>query len=115
MAYTYLFFRPLRLPLTSQELSAETVLPLDDYTTVRDSLERVFPNINWQSTAEGHVTVEEGWMEFLLGPGAETLSLRCSLGGDYRTVVQRLCNELEWIAFDQEPVFYQPHQPPIPA
>lgn len=115
MAYTYLFFRPRRLPLAPHELSAETVLPLRDAAAVRAALEGAVPGIDWVSDREGRAEAEGRWMEFHLDPDAGTLALRCSLRADYREIVQRLCDELGWLAFDEQPLCYQPHQPPMPA
>lgn len=115
MAYTYLFFRPLRLPLDAAELGSDTVLPLDDAGLVRASLDRVLPGLDWQGPTEARVTVDGLWMEWRLDPQAGALSLRCSLRHDYRAIVQRLCDQTGWIAFDQEPWCYQPHRPPMRA
>ncbi|MBV9773031.1 MAG: hypothetical protein JO040_03740 [Gemmatimonadetes bacterium] len=115
MAYTYLFFHPLRLPLASHELSGETVLPLDDPAAVRSALEEVIPGIRWVSAREGRTEVQGQWMEFFLRPEVGTLGLRCSLRADYQPIVQRLCDELGWLAFDEQPVCYQPHRLPMPA
>ena len=115
MARTYLFFRPLRLPLSSQDLNAETVLPLNDAVYVRSSLERMLPAIAWEGGSIGRAEFEGKWLEFSLGSEGDTLSMRCSLRADYEPVVQRLCDELGWLAFDEQPLCYQPHRPPVPA
>ena len=116
MAYSYLFFRPSHLPLATHELSAQTALDLGDPVAVRAELDRVFPNIEWTDALWGSTTVEGLWLEFRLPTApANTLSLRCSLRADYARIVQHLCDETGWIAFDQEPRCYQPHRAPIPA
>ncbi|MEW5931033.1 MAG: hypothetical protein AB1941_26515 [Gemmatimonadota bacterium] len=115
MAYRYLFFRPARLPLTPEELSADTVLELDDGAEVRASLDRALPGIAWTGDGQGRTDVNGQWMEFFYAPGEGTLSLRCSLRADYGPIVQRLCDATGWIAFDERPRCYQPHRPPMPA
>ncbi len=117
MATTWLFFQPQRLPLAGTDLDADTVLPLCDADSTRAALARLLPGIEWVGAGEGHVEVDGQWLEFDLGAGGEdgTLSLRCPLRADYRAFVQRLCDELGWLAFDETPLCYQPHRPPIPA
>ena len=115
MAYSYQFYRPARLPLTTDELGSDTVLELDDAAAVREALQRAFPEIEWTGS-EGRVTQDGLWMEFRLpDEGLTTLTLRCSLRADYRAIVQRLCDSLGWIAFDETPECYQPGRPPMRA
>lgn len=115
MAHSYFFFRPARLPLTSSELSGETVLPLKDTAAVRASLAQALPGMKWKTAGEGHATIDGMWVEFLLNPITGSVSLRCSQGNDYRAIVQQLCDRLGWLAFDQQPLCYQPGLPPMPA
>lgn len=115
MAYGYQFYRPARLPLETDELSAETFLALDNAAAVREALESAFPEIEWAGS-EGRVTRDGLWMEFRLPDGrVNTLTLRCSLRGDYRAIVQRLSDHLGWVAFDETPACYQPGRPPMRA
>src|SRR5262249_9109299 len=116
MAYTYLFFRPARLPLAANELSADTVLDLADPVAIRAALDQALPAIDWVEEHFGKAVVDGRWIEFHLPAGErKTLSLRCSLRADYQDFVQRLCDQLGWLAFDQQPVCFQPHQAPMPA
>lgn len=113
MAYCYLFFEPRRLPLTAQDLSEETVVSLNDRDVAREALSRVMPEIEWVDQT-GKATINGMWFEFNLpGDGRDTLSLRCSLRADYRAIVQHICDELGWVAFDERPMCYQPHQTPF--
>lgn len=115
MAYTYLFFEPQRLPLTPQDLSEETVRPLKDCDAIREALSRAVLETEWVGQT-GKAEIDGLWLEFHLpGDGRDTLSLRCSLRADYRAIVQGLCDKLGWLAFDEKPLCYQPHQAPIPA
>lgn len=115
MAYTYLFFRPSRLPLATHELSEQTVLDLRDPPAVRAELDRVLPNIEWIDALSGRTTVTGQWLEIRLPADGRTLSLRCSLRADYAQIVQYLCDQTGWIAFDEQPLCYQPHREPIRA
>jgi hypothetical protein len=115
MAYTYLFFRPSRLPLATHELSEQTVLDLQDPIAVRAELDRVLPDIEWIDALSGRTTVEGQWLEFRLPGEDRTLSLRCSLRADYARIVQKLCDDTGWLAFDQTPLCYQPNHEPIRA
>ena len=115
MASTYLFFRPLRLPLVADELTEETVLPLDDRPMVRAALEQSVTGIDWVSDDEGRAELGGNQVEFHLPREGGTLSLRCSLRADYSPVVQRLCDRLGWLAFDEGHMCYQPHEAPFRA
>lgn len=116
MARTYLFFRPTRLPLKTEDLSEATVSMLQDGPEVRAALEQAFPGLAWQPDHVGQATVEGNWYELRLPASpAETLSLRCSLRVDHSGFVQALCDRLGWLAFDERPMCFQPHQDPMPA
>src|SRR3954465_9955199 len=108
MSSTYLFFQPEFLPLTPSNLDEKAVRSLDQDDRVRDLLNQVFPEMQWPSPAEGRAELDGRWLEFNLG-AAGTLSLRCSLRADYSDVVQRLCDQLGWVAFDERPFCFQPH------
>ena len=116
MAYSYMFCRPVRLPLETDELSEETVIDLDDPALARAALDGAVPGIQWVGS-EGRVTVDGMWTEFQLPDGVErtTLWLRCSLRADFRAFVQRLCDTLGWVAFSETPECFQPGRPPMPA
>src|SRR5262245_59379172 len=115
MAYTYLFFRPLRLPLQAHELSETTVLALEDAAAVRAALDSALPAIAWKDE-RGRADIDGQWVEFYLPGGQrQTLALRCSLRADYRAIVQRLCDRLGWLAFDEQAMCYQPHGTPMRA
>jgi hypothetical protein len=115
MSTSYLFFRPTRLPLQSDELNEETVVPLGDAAAVRQALARVLPDIAWDE-GTGKAQWEGHWLEFTApGQADDTLSMRCSLRADYTPLVQRLCDELGWLAFDDQPRCFQPQRPPMPA
>ena len=115
MAYTYLFFKPKRLPLSPEDLSAETVEPLTDFETVKAALDSVVPSLEWlpDGWARGE-TPEGSWLEFSIAPGG-TLGMRCSFRADYRAQVQRICDALNWLAVDQQPLCYQPNREPMGA
>ena len=116
MARGYLFFRPLRLPLEPHELSGETVLPLSDPDEIRSGLERIVPGLAWRDEHEAMATLDGRWLEFRLPRGeADTLSLRCSLRADHTDLVQGFCDALGWLAFDESPMCFQPHRPPLPC
>lgn len=116
MSYSYLFFRPLRLPLGGGDLDPTTVLPLPA-TGVRERLQEHFPHLQWIAADTARLEDESGWIEFSLDTGTDApgLSLRCSGRRDCRDVVQALCDRFGWLAFDQAPLCYQPHRPPMPA
>lgn len=115
MAYSYLFFAATRLPLATDELGEDTVVPLQDTAAVKAALTLLFPDIEWAGEEEGRLERDGRWMEFHPGGEAGTLSLRCSLRADYRDIVQRICDELGWLAFDESPLCYQPRQAPMPV
>ena len=116
MAYSYLFFEPARLPLASHELSEATVRPLDDAGAVRTALSRMLPAIAWDDDDQtGRMQADEGWVEFQLPASEGTLSMRCSLRADYSALVQSLCDQSGWLAFDERPLCFQPGQAPMPA
>lgn len=119
MAYTYIFFEPVRLPLTSHELGDATVRTLSDASIVQATLARIFPAVEWveaNGRVLGRAQVDAGWVEFgLPAAPADTLSMRCSLRADYSADVQRLCDQSGWLAFDEQPQCYQPGQAPMPA
>ena len=112
-----MFFRPARLPLTLDDLSEETVLPLTDPTQIRASLEQFFGTIEWEDERYGRTEADGRWVEITVHdkPGLPGLSLRCSLRADYGDVAQGLCDRFGWVAFDDRPRLYQPHQPPLQA
>ena len=113
MAYTYLFFIPNRLPLSPEDLSEETVEALTDLVAVKAALKSVMPSLEWLPEGWGQGETPEGnWVEFNIAPGG-TLGMRCSLRANYRTHVQFICDELNWIAIDETPVCFQPHREPI--
>jgi hypothetical protein len=115
MSHTYLFFQPAMLPLTPSNLDGDAVRPIEPDDAVRNGLSRLFPELSWPSPNEGRGTLDDRWLEFNLGGGAGTLSLRCSLRADHADVVQRICDELGWVAFDERPFCFQPHNEPFPA
>jgi hypothetical protein len=114
MAQGYFFFRPARLPLAPDDLSADTVLPLTDAPALQAALSRELPMLSWDGP-EGRGEWEGHWLEFRLPGAGMTLSLRCSLRADYTALVQQLCDGLGWLAFDETPLLFQPHRPPQPA
>ena len=57
MAYTYLFFQPARLPLSTDELSPDTVLVLRDIHHIKTSLAQMVPGLEWALPTWGHATV----------------------------------------------------------
>jgi hypothetical protein len=115
MSTSYLFFRPTRLPLQSDELDEETVVPLGDPAAVRQALARVLPDIAWDEQT-GKAQWEGQWLELTAPSQADdTLSMRCSLRADYTALVQKLCDELGWLAFDDRPCCFQPGRAPMPA
>ncbi|AEG92275.1 hypothetical protein [Ramlibacter tataouinensis] len=114
MAKSYLFLKPATLPLVASELSADSVGPIDPGEVER-SLKEAVPQLVWENATQASGEVEEGWIEFSqTGEGASrTLSLRCSLRADYTALVQRLCDRYGWVAFDDTPLCFQPHRPPM--
>lgn len=112
MAYTYLFFQPARLPLSTEELSADTVLVLRDADHVRQCLTQVAPDLEW-TPPWGYTTALGHRVTFHLSE--ESLAMHCSLRVDYTPWVQSLCDRLGWLAFDERPMCLQPHGPAFPA
>jgi hypothetical protein len=117
MANSYLFMQPAKLPLSTEELSEETVRPFEDVNAVRTQLEQHLPGLTWEDPDHGQAEVDGRWVEVSLHQDGDGvfLSLRCSLRADYRDLVQDLCDSLGWVAFDQTPMCYQPRRAPIPA
>jgi hypothetical protein len=114
MAYTYFFFQPLRLPLAPEELDEAAIAPLTGDSSI-GALERAVSGIDWQADGQGRGEIDGQWVEFHVPAAEGTLSMRCSLRADYKPIVQRLCDELGWVAFDEEPLCYQPGRPPMAA
>lgn len=117
MSSTYLFFQPARLPLTTEELSPDTVLVLRDVDHIKAQLARVLPHLAWALPTWGHATALGHPVEFHLpeDPSDGPLALHCSLRVDYTAWVQSLCDTLGWLAFDERPMCLQPHGPSFPA
>lgn len=90
-------------------------MPLTDWEAVRETLRAAFPDIEWTEDGFGRLKVGGRSVEFMLPEGDRTLSLRTSFLADYTDFVQSLCDRFGWLAFDEEPQCYQPHQPPMPA
>lgn len=118
MARTILFFHPGSAsaePPAPAELEAGRVVPLIDTKDTRARLDRSFWGIDWIDPHTGTREADSKWpwLEFRL-PGDEkgTLSLRCSLRVDHRPIVQKLCDENGWVAFDEGPSYFRPHQLP---
>ena len=113
MAKSYLFLKPTKLPLSASSLTAESVAPIAP-EEVAAGLKQVLPSLAWLSSTEASGDVAEGWVEFSQpgeGP-TRAIALRCSLCSDYNPFVQRLCDQLGWVAFDETPVMFQPHRAP---
>ena len=116
MARTYLFFHPARLPLEADELDESTVTSLFDTPALRTSLEAAFPGVKWSPDGIGHAQFEGHRYELWLPVTDDrTLSMRCTLRADHSALVQSLCDRFGWLAFDEEPLCFQPHRPPMPA
>ena len=116
MARTYLFFHPARLPLEADDLDETTVASLLDTPALRASLEAAFPGLKWGHDGIGHAQFEGHRYELWLpAPNERTLSMRCTLRADHSALVQSLCDRFGWLAFDEEPLCFQPHRPPMPA
>ncbi|HET9483851.1 MAG TPA: hypothetical protein VFO79_07830 [Xanthomonadales bacterium] len=114
MSRTILFFLPRRLPLEPSDLGTDTVQPIDDVEVVRAALPSVLGDVTWADASRGRATFEGQRLELHVAPGT-TLSMRCSLRSDPSALVQRLCDELGWLAFDEEPRCFQPHRAPMRA
>ncbi|EJE53938.1 hypothetical protein PMI14_01150 [Acidovorax sp. CF316] len=117
MACTYLFFRPARLPLSTNGLSPETVLMLRDTDHIKECLAQVAPGLEWVHPTRGQATALGHRVEFHL---PEDLSqsppaMHSSLRIDYTPWVQSLCDRLGWLAFDERPMCLQPHSSAFPA
>jgi hypothetical protein len=41
--------------------------------------------------------------------------MNCSFRADYRAQVQRICDALNWLAVDQQPLCYQSNREPMGA
>lgn len=116
MAKTYLFLKPSELPLAPDRLTNGSVHPIDP-AEAEARLKEVLPSLVWTSGTEASGETDEGWVEFTQtdeGAG-QALSLRCSLRADYSRLVQAICDHAGWVAFDEEPTFYQPFHPPTPC
>ena len=90
MACTYLFFQPARLPLSTEELSSETVLELRDTDRIKQGLGLMVPGLEWALPTWGHATVLGHQVEFRVPEDRSegTLAMRCSLRIDYTPWVQ---------------------------
>lgn len=115
MASTYLFFRPLRLPLSPDELGDATLAPLTCDDPIRAALEGIVPGVAGPADGPFHGEVDGHRVEFHIPADEGTLSMRCSLRTDCSAIVQRLCDTLGWVAFDEQPLCYQPGRAPMPA
>lgn len=116
MAHTYLFFRPVRLPLEPEDLDGSTVLNLADTPDLKEKVELGFPGLRWQSRFRGSAVVGGNWYEVHLPETAEqTLSVRCSLKASHHAFVQALCDRFGWLSFDERPMCFQPGRAPFPA
>ena len=95
MAYTYLFFQPARLPLSTDELSPDTVLMLRDIHHIKTSLAQMVPGLEWALPTWGHATVLGHGVEFHLPDNVSDgpLAMHCSLRTDYTAWVQALSDE----------------------
>ena len=113
MAKSYLFLKPAQLPLSWSGLTAESVSPIDSREAAA-CLKQVLPSLVWSSSTEASGESDEGWVEFAqTGESAtQSLALRCSLRSDYTPLVQRLCDQFGWVAFDETHTLYQPHSAP---
>lgn len=118
MARTYLFFHPARLPLEGDDLDETTVIPLTDSPALRSGLEAAFPGLQWQA-GFGRAQFEGQAYEIGLpvtdAAEGRTLSLRATLRADHSALVQSLCDRFGWIAFDEEPLCFQPQREPMPV
>lgn len=109
MAYSYMFFKPKRLPLQACQLGEDTVEPIIDLGEAQATLARVFPHLNWSSNGWARGETEHGkWLEFAI-PDGGTLFMRCSFRADYSAEVQRICDASGWIAVDQDPKVFMPY------
>lgn len=117
MSQSYLFLHPAHLPLSADDLSDRTVLPFSDADELRARLGSRFPDLVWDTPDSARGEAAGRWLEFHLVevPEGTSLSMRCSMRADYADVVQALCDDFGWVAFDQTPNCYQPHLPPFPA
>ena len=113
MAKTYLFLKPGKLPLLPTELTETSVSPLG-WDEAQACLKEALPTLVWSSDGGASGQAAQGWVEFAPPgkEGGESLSLRCSLGGDYAGLVQALCDRFGWVAFDEGPTLFQPFSPP---
>lgn len=115
MAYYYLFFQPKHLPLSPEQLSEDTVARLVDLAAAQPVLKTALPQVRWLPGGWGRGETADGkWMEFLFAENG-TLSLRCSLRADYKSEVQRICDQTGWIAVDERSTVYQPSSPSAPT
>lgn len=115
MAQTYLFFRPVRLPLGPDDLGASTVLNLADSPSLRAGLERLLPGLAWGGDGRASARVDGNWYEVQLPRQDATVAIRCSLRADHTGLIQRICDDLGWLAFDERPFCFQPHRQPFGA
>lgn len=113
MAYTYLFFKPKRLPLAPYELGLDTVEVITDAASAKVALDSAALSLEWlpDGSARGE-TATGSWLEFHIHADS-TLAMRCSLRADYSAYVQRICDALNWIAVDEKPRCFQPGRAPI--
>ena len=115
MSYTYLFFKPKRLPLTAAELDENCVERITDLPSARAALKSVYPALEWADDKWGRAESAAGsWIEFMISKDA-TLAMNCSFRADYTAEVQRICDALGWIAVDQDPKVFQPRAAPVKA
>lgn len=116
MASLILFFQPARLPLAPEDLGGDIVQNLAASPELRAQVEQAFPGLAWQGPHRARAEAQGNWYEVQLPEATDqTLALRCSLRVDHGRFVQSLCDRFGWLAFDEQPLCYQPHRAPIPA
>ena len=116
MSYTYLFFRPARLPLQADELDTRTVINLGDSAALRAALRASFPTLQISDEGAAGSDSEGRPLAFSLPrKDDDTLVLRGSLRVDYSGLVQQLCDRWGWLAMDERPRCFQPHRAPMPV
>lgn len=113
MAKSYIFLKPRHLPLVAEKLDRASVTPIDADEVVA-CLRQALPSLTWSSPTDASGETDSGWVEFSQpGQGADrSLTLRCSLRSDYEPLVQNLCDQFGWVAFDEKPLLFQPHRSP---
>lgn len=104
MSYDFLMMKPTAAIQSPQDV-LEEVLALQDPKTVMEGLDRHFPQIAWERTANGgwfgSLNGEDTWYEFRIGEAPDQVWSVCtSHQAATRLLIPAICRALGVVAFD---------------